>query len=35
MKQGMQLVVYPAKDPARATDLFREVLGAEPYVDQP
>jgi predicted enzyme related to lactoylglutathione lyase len=35
MKQGMQLVVYPVKDIARAKALYREVLGVEPYADQP
>lgn len=35
MKQGMQLFVYPVKDIARAKALYREVLGVEPYADQP
>ncbi len=35
MKQGMQLVVYPVKDIGRAKALYREVLGVEPYADQP
>jgi predicted enzyme related to lactoylglutathione lyase len=35
MKPGMQLVVYPVKDIARAKTLYRELLGVEPYVDQP
>ena len=35
MKQGMQLIVYPVKDIARAKALFREVLGVEPYADAP
>ena len=35
MKQGMQLVVYPVKDIARAKALYRELLGIEPYADQP
>jgi predicted enzyme related to lactoylglutathione lyase len=35
MKQGMQLVVYPVKDIARAKTLYRQVLGVEPYADQP
>ncbi|MGH2369803.1 MAG: VOC family protein [Chloroflexota bacterium] len=35
MKQGMQLLVYPVKDIARAKALYREVLGVEPYTDQP
>jgi predicted enzyme related to lactoylglutathione lyase len=35
MKPGMQLIVYPVKDIARAKALFREVLGVEPYADAP
>ena len=35
MKQGLQLVVYPVRDLERAKTLFREVLGVEPYADQP
>ena len=35
MQHGMQLVVYPVKDIARAKALYRELLGAEPYVDKP
>lgn len=35
MKQGMQLIVYPVRDLARAKALYREVLGIEPYADQP
>lgn len=35
MKPGMQLIVYPVKDIARAKALYREVLGVEPYADQP
>lgn len=35
MHQGMQLVVYPVRDPTKAKALFREVLGVEPYVDSP
>lgn len=35
MKQGMQLFVYPVRDIARAKALYRELLGVEPYADQP
>ncbi len=35
MKHGMRLVVYPVKDIAHARALYREVLGVEPYADQP
>ena len=35
MKLGVQLIVYPVKDITRARALYREVLGLEPYADQP
>jgi predicted enzyme related to lactoylglutathione lyase len=35
MNPGMQLIVFPVKDLARATALYREVLGVEPYADAP
>jgi len=35
MKQGMRLFVYPVRDIARAKALYREMLGVEPYADQP
>jgi predicted enzyme related to lactoylglutathione lyase len=35
MKQGIGLLVYPVKDVARAKAVFTQLLGAEPYVDQP
>jgi len=35
MKQGIQLLVYPVKDVARAKALYSELLGVEPYADQP
>jgi predicted enzyme related to lactoylglutathione lyase len=33
MKQGMCLLVYPAKDIEAAKKLFKEVLGVDPYID--
>ena len=35
MKHGIGLLVYPVKDVARAKAVFTQLLGAEPYVDQP
>jgi predicted enzyme related to lactoylglutathione lyase len=35
MNQGISTVVYPVKDIASAKALFRELLGVEPYADQP
>jgi predicted enzyme related to lactoylglutathione lyase len=35
MNQGIRTVVYPVKDIARAKALFRELLGVEPYADEP
>jgi predicted enzyme related to lactoylglutathione lyase len=35
MNQGIRTVVYPVKDIARAKALFRELLGVEPYADDP
>ena len=35
MNQGIKTVIYPVKDMARAKTLFRNLLGAEPIVDQP
>jgi predicted enzyme related to lactoylglutathione lyase len=35
MDRGVQLVVYPVKDIAQAKELYREVLGVEPYADYP
>ncbi len=35
MNQGIQTVIYPVKDLAKAKALFRELLGAEPYADAP
>ena len=35
MSQGVQLIVFPVKDIARAKTLYRTLLGAEPYADAP
>jgi predicted enzyme related to lactoylglutathione lyase len=35
MTSGLRTIVYPVKDLAAAKSLFAELLGAEPYVDQP
>jgi catechol 2,3-dioxygenase-like lactoylglutathione lyase family enzyme len=35
MNQGIRTVIYLVKDVARAKALFRELLGVEPYADQP
>ncbi|HXX56445.1 MAG TPA: VOC family protein [Thermodesulfovibrionales bacterium] len=35
MKQGVRSIIYPVKDIARAKILFRQLLGVEPYADQP
>ncbi|OLE27622.1 MAG: glyoxalase [Actinobacteria bacterium 13_1_20CM_3_71_11] len=35
MPEGISLVVYPVKDVAAAKDLYRTLLGTEPYVDAP
>ncbi len=35
MNQGIQTVIYPVKDVAKAKALFRELLGVEPYADTP
>jgi len=35
MNQGITTVVYPVKDIARAKAFFRELLGVEPYADDP
>ncbi|MGQ0702282.1 MAG: VOC family protein [Gemmatimonadales bacterium] len=35
MNQGVKTIIYPVKDIARAKALFRKLLGAEPYSDQP
>jgi len=35
MKQGIQTVIYPVQDLAKAKALFGSLLGVEPYADQP
>jgi predicted enzyme related to lactoylglutathione lyase len=35
VNQRMRLLVYPAKDLAKAKALFSELLGVEPYADAP
>jgi predicted enzyme related to lactoylglutathione lyase len=35
LNQGITTVIYPVKDIARAKALFRNLLGVEPYADQP
>ena len=35
MNQGIRTVVYPVKDIAKAKVFFRELLGLEPYADEP
>lgn len=35
MNQGIRTVVYPVQDIAKAKVFFRELLGVEPYADDP
>src|SRR5580765_6963714 len=35
MNKGIRTVVYPVKDVANVKALFRELLGKEPYADDP
>jgi predicted enzyme related to lactoylglutathione lyase len=35
MSQGISVYVYPVKDLAQATALYRTLLGVEPYADAP
>ena len=35
MNKAITTVVYPVKDIAKAKSLFRELLGKEPYADDP
>ena len=35
MNKGVKTIIYPVKDIAQATTLFRKFLGLEPYSDQP
>ena len=34
MKQGIEVMVYPVSDLARAKTLYRTLLGVDPYADQ-
>jgi predicted enzyme related to lactoylglutathione lyase len=34
MNQGIEVIVYPVSDLARAKTLFRTLLGVDPYADQ-
>src|SRR5579859_5519180 len=35
MNQGVQIIIYPAKDIEKAKAQFKELLGVEPYADAP
>jgi predicted enzyme related to lactoylglutathione lyase len=35
MTSGLTTVIYPVKDVAQATELYRTLLGVDPYVEQP
>ncbi|MGW2638893.1 VOC family protein [Streptomyces sp. NPDC001348] len=35
MTAGLQTIIYPVKDLARAKALFSALLGVEPYADEP
>jgi len=35
MNKGIKTVIYPVKDITQAKSLFRNLLGVEPYSDQP
>jgi len=35
MNQGIQIIIYPVKDAAKAKAQFQELLGVEPYADTP
>ncbi|MEA2574964.1 MAG: hypothetical protein QOH93_2262 [Chloroflexia bacterium] len=35
MNQGIEVIIYPVKDLAKARTLYSKLLGVEPYVDQP
>ena len=35
MTTGMRTVIYPVRDLAQARALYSELMGAEPYTDQP
>lgn len=35
MNQGIKTIIYPVKDIAQAKALYQQILGVEPYMDQP
>jgi predicted enzyme related to lactoylglutathione lyase len=35
MNKGVKTIIYPVRDVAQATTLFRKLLGVDPYSDQP
>ncbi len=35
MNKGIKTVLYPVKDMSAAKTMFRQLLGVEPYADQP
>jgi predicted enzyme related to lactoylglutathione lyase len=35
MSQGISLIVYPVADLAKATALYRELIGVDPYAESP
>lgn len=35
MNKGVNTIIYPVKDIAKAKSLLRELLGVEPYADEP
>jgi predicted enzyme related to lactoylglutathione lyase len=35
MNKGVKTIIYPATDMAASKTLFRQLLGVEPYADQP
>lgn len=35
MNKGVKTIIYPSKDMNQAKSLFRQLLGVEPYADQP
>jgi predicted enzyme related to lactoylglutathione lyase len=35
MSQGIKTIIYPVKDLAKAKERFSQLLGVEPYADEP
>ena len=35
MNKGVKTIIYPVKDVSQSKTLFRNLLGVEPYADQP